>query len=110
MKSTELGAFEEIVLIVIGILGQNAYGVTIVEEIEKQTKHRPSIGSLHGALHRLEKKGFVKSEESGATAKRGGRRKRFYIITTLGKSKVVKAHELRSDMIKLIPDLGILFL
>ncbi len=106
MKSTELGAFEEIVLLVIGILGQDAYGVTIKDEIEKQTKHRPSVGSLHAALYRLEKKGFVESSESGATAQRGGRRKRYYVITALGKSKLIKANELRNGMIKLIPDLG----
>ncbi|MEP5611622.1 MAG: helix-turn-helix transcriptional regulator [Cyclobacteriaceae bacterium] len=107
MKSTNLGAFEEIVLMVIGILGQNAYGVTIIEELEKQTKHRPSVGSLHAALHRLENKGFVESKESGATAERGGRRKRYYKITATGKSTLVKAHELRDVLIKLIPDLGI---
>jgi len=106
MKSTNLGAFEEIVLLAIGILGKDAYGVRIKEEIEKQTKHRPSVGSLHAALYRLEKKGFVDSNESGATAQRGGRRKRYYIITALGKSKLVKANDLRNVMIKLIPDLG----
>jgi len=105
MKSTDLGAFEEIVLLAIGILAKDAYGVTIKEEIEKQTKHRPSVGSLHAALYRLENKGFVDSNEGGATAQRGGRRKRYYIITALGKSKLVKANELRNVMIKLILDL-----
>ncbi len=105
MKSTELGAFEEIVLLAIGMLGENAYGVTIKELIEEQTKHKPSVGSLHSALYRLEKKGFVDSHESGATSERGGRRKRFYKITALGKEKLVKAHELRNHMIKLIPGL-----
>ncbi len=106
MKSTDLGAFEEIVLIAIGILGDNAYGVTINEEIEKHTRHRPSVGSLHAALYRLENKGFVESSESGATAQRGGRRKRFYTITMLGKEKLLNAHELRNNMLKLIPNLG----
>ena len=107
MKSTNLGAFEEIVLMVIGILGENAYGVTIMEEIEKQTKHRPSIGALHGAFYRLEKKGFVESFESGATAERGGRRKRYYKITSTGKDTLVKANELRNSMIKLIPGIDL---
>lgn len=107
MKSTKLGAFEEIALLVIGILGDNAYGVTILEEIERQTKHRPSVGALHSALYRLEKKGFVNSYEAGATAQRGGRRKRYYTITPLGKKTLVHAHNLRSMMIKLIPNLSI---
>ncbi len=107
MKSTNLGAFEEIVLIVIGILNEDAYGVTILREIEQHTKHRPSVGSLHGALYRLENKGLVTSFESGATAQRGGRRKRYYTITTLGKETLVNAHKLRDYMIKLIPNLGI---
>lgn len=107
MKSTGLGAFEEIVLLVIGILGDNAYGVTIIEEIEKQTKHRPSVGALHAALHRLENKNYVQSQESGATAERGGRRKRYYFITASGKGTLVKANELRNTMIKLIPGLDL---
>ena len=108
MKSTDLGAFEEIALLTIGILGKDAYGVTIIEEIENQTKHRPSVGSLHAALYRLEKKGFVVSHVSGATSQRGGRRKRYYLISNLGKSKLLKAYELRNGMIKMIPDLGLL--
>ncbi len=107
MKSTNLGAFEEIVLIVIGILDQEAYGVTILRELEQHTKHRPSVGSLHAALYRLENKGLVTSSESGATAQRGGRRKRYYAITALGKRTLVNAHKLRDNMIRLIPNLGL---
>ncbi len=103
MKSTELGAFEEIVLIVIAILGDNAYGVTIKNEIEKRTRNRPSIGALHGALYRLEKKGFVDSIEKGATSKRGGRRKRFYAINNLGTQKLMNAQRLRNELLSLIP-------
>ncbi len=108
MKSTDLGAFEEIALMAIGILGKEAYGVTIKDEIEKQTRRRPSVGALHSALYRLEEKGYVKSFEAGATAERGGRRKRFYEMTAAGKEVLLKAYELRSGMLNLIPgiDLG----
>ncbi len=105
MKSTNLGAFEEIVLMIVGILGDHAYGVTIIQELEVRTKHRPSIGSLHAALYRLEEKGFVTSTEKGATSVRGGRRKKFYVITNSGKRALVNAHDLRSELINMIPNL-----
>jgi len=107
MKNWDLGAFEEVVLMVIGILGEEAYGVTIRKELEKHTKKRPSIGALHSALYRLEGKTYVKSFEAGATAARGGRRKRFYEITAAGKEALLKAHSMRMNMLDLIPDLDL---
>ena len=107
MKNWDLGAFEEVVLMVIGILGEEAYGVTIRLELEKHTKRRPSIGALHSALYRLEDKGYVASFEAGATAARGGRRKRYYEITASGKEALVKAHTMRSGMLELIPGLDL---
>ncbi len=107
MKSTDLGAFEEIALMAIGILGKEAYGVTIKDEIEKQTNRRPSVGALHSALYRLESKGYVTSFEAGATAERGGRRKRYYEMTTKGKEALEKAHALRSSMLNLIPGIDL---
>lgn len=108
MKNWDLGAFEEVVLMAIGILKEEAYGVTIKEELEKHTKKRPSIGALHSALYRLENKGYVTSYEAGATAERGGRRKRFYEITASGKEVLMKIHQMRTGMLDLIPgiDLG----
>lgn len=106
MKNWDLGAFEEVVLMAIGILGDKAYGVTIKEELEKHTRKRPSVGALHSALYRLENKGYVTSLESGATAERGGRRKRFYTITASGKEVLLKSHEFRTNMLDLIPGLN----
>ena len=73
MKGTYIGEFEEIVLLTIGILQDEAYGVAIKLEIEERTKRKPSIGALHSALNRLEKKGLFNSHEGGATKERGGR-------------------------------------
>ena len=107
MKGTYLGEFEEIVLLTIGMLQEDAFGVAIKLEIEERTGRTPSIGALHSALHRLEKKGFIDSYEGGATKVRGGRRKRYYNLTAAGKKALIRANELRNEMFKLIPDLSI---
>jgi len=106
MKGTYLGEFEEIVLLTIGVLQDDAYGVAIKLAIEKRTERTPSIGALHSALSRLEEKGFIQSREGGATKSRGGRRKRFYTITAAGKRTLVKANELRNELFNLIPNLS----
>ncbi|WP_420385264.1 PadR family transcriptional regulator [Roseivirga sp.] len=106
MKGTYLGEFEEIVLLAVGILGEEAYGVAIKLEIEERTRRTPSIGALHSALNRLEEKGFIESHEGGATKERGGRRKRFYRISMAGKKALIKSKELRNEMFDLIPNLS----
>ena len=105
MKKFQMGEFEELVLLAAGILGENAYGVSISDELGNRTGRKPSIGALHTALTRLEKKGFLKSELEGATDDRRGRRKRFYRITRTGERALKQVYELRTDMIKLIPNL-----
>lgn len=90
MKETRLGEFEEVLLLLVGILDQEAYAFRIAEEFESQTGRPVSIGAVHSTLDRLENKGFLKSEMGNATAERGGRRKRIFVITALGK-KVLKA-------------------
>ncbi len=107
MKFTQLGEFEELVLLTIGALQDNAYGVSIKNEIQDKTERKVSIGALHSALNRLEKKGFVNSHVGGAKAERGGRRKRFYTITLIGQQALLKNYQLRTDLIKLIPNISI---
>ena len=90
MLETKLGDFEEVILLMVGILGtESAYPFKIVQEFEAQTGRAISIGAVHATLDRLQNKGFVKSEMKGATTERGGRRKRLFTITALGK-KVLK--------------------
>ena len=107
MKHTQLGAFEELVLLTIGVLQGDAYGVAIKKEIAEQTGRMPSIGALHSALSRLEKKGFIDSHEGGATKERGGRRKRYYVMTGAGKKALVVSKELRNNLFDRIPDISI---
>ena len=103
MKDTNLGAFEELVLLAVGSLTANAYGVAIKEALEEQTGRPPSIGALHSALYRLEDKGYLKSKEGGATTERGGRRKKFYQLSASGKKALEQAHELRMAFSSRVP-------
>lgn len=107
MKFTQLGEFEELVLLTIGALQDNAYGVSVKNEIEEKTERNVSIGALHSALNRLEKKGFVESSLGGAKAERGGRRKRYYHITLAGQRALLKNYHLRTDLIRMIPNISI---
>ena len=63
----KIGAFEELVLLAVGSLGEEAYGVAVKEILKEKTGKDPSIGALHSALYRLEDKGCLKSFEGGAT-------------------------------------------
>ncbi len=81
MKKTKLGEFEEMVLLAVIVLKEDAYGVEIKKELESRLKERLSVGSIQSALKRMEEKGFLNSEFGEATKKRGGKRKRIYTAT-----------------------------
>ncbi len=105
MKGTYLGEFEEVVLLTIGILDQDAYGVNILTELTKQTGRPISVGALHTALMRLEEKGFVQSWTGGATPERGGRRKRYFNLTLAGLRSLKEAKMLRDQLWNQLPPL-----
>ncbi len=107
MKSTQLGEFEELVLLVVGSLNDEAYSLSIQKTLKEHTGRNPSIGALHSALNRLTKKGFVDSYEGGATKSRGGRRKRFYSLTAFGRKALDHSFELRSGLYPAHPKLGL---
>ena len=85
MGKHHLGEFEEIVMLTVAILQDEAYGFGIIEEIESRLNRSVSIGALQTVLKRLEKKNYLRSELGEATAVRGGKRKRFYHLTSAGK-------------------------
>lgn len=103
MKGTYLGEFQEIVLLTILILEDHAYGVSIQAEIKSRAGRKVSRGALHTALTRLEEKGFIRSHYGGATAERGGRRKRFYQLTRQGKAALAEARALRESLWQAVP-------
>ena len=95
MKETQLGEFEEVILLLVGILGEQAYAFNLAEEFESQLKRAVAIGAVHSTLSRLQTKGFLESEMKGATEKRGGRRKRIYTITAAGQRALDSAKNVR---------------
>ena len=103
MKITELGAFEELVLITAVVLGSEAYTVTIAKELEDHSGKLMSISTIHTTLYRLEKKGFLVSKMGGATSERGGRQKRLFECTEKGMNALEKAKALRASLWQLIP-------
>ncbi|MEO9965452.1 MAG: PadR family transcriptional regulator [Reichenbachiella sp.] len=106
MKGTQLGEFEEVVLLVVGLLYPQAYGVNIRQAIEEQTGRKVVLGAIHSALNRLESKGFLKSKLAEETHVRGGRRKRLFQITAGGKKALVANRTLRNELWDKIPDLA----
>lgn len=103
----KLGGFEELVLLAVGSLADDAYGVSIKETLEEKTGKKPSIGALHSALYRLEEKGYLTSSEGGATNERGGRRKKYYQLTATGKHTLEEANQLRMAFARQIPNLNL---
>jgi len=83
-KGEHLGEFEQIVLLAILRLGEEAYGVPIREEIERRTGRTLTVGALYRTLDRLEHKGYVASAFSDPTPERGGRSKRYFTVKPLG--------------------------
>lgn len=104
MKGTQLGEFEELVLLTVGILNGEAYGINVMDTIYEETARKVTVSTVHTAMYRLEQKGFVESFYGGATAKRGGRKKRLYKITQAGVRVLAKAREQRENMWNLLPN------
>lgn len=98
-----LGEFEELVLLMVAALHGEAYGVSILENLELRLQKKLNISAVHVALKRLEDKGFVRSKFGGISAERGGRRKKFYIVTALGKRMLDETYALRVSLYKEIP-------
>lgn len=103
MRRTYLGEFEEVVLLMVAILDGEGYGVTVSQALEEHTGRVVTFGTVHNTLIRLEEKGFVNSELGGATAERGGRRKRLFKITALGSRALQEIQQLRQDLWQLVP-------
>ena len=103
MKKYQLGEFEEIVILTIGILNNVAYSVSIKDEIESRLLRTVSMGALHTALRRLEDKGYLKSFAGESTVERAGRPKRYFEITAMGKKAMLHAKTTRDELWSAIP-------
>jgi DNA-binding PadR family transcriptional regulator len=93
-----LGEFEHMVILALLRLEDQAYGVTVRQEIEFRTKREVSIGAVYATLGRLEAKGYVKSHYGDPTPERGGRSKRFFRVTARGVAAVNRTHRALQSM------------
>ena len=105
MNKVEIATLEELILLTIAVLHEDAYGLSILAEIEKRTDRSRTIGSLHSAFIRLEERDFISSKEGGATKERGGRRKRYFKLTPKGFKVLAEIRELREGYYSMIPEL-----
>jgi DNA-binding PadR family transcriptional regulator len=97
-----LGELEELILLMVALLGRDAYGVSIAEQLKSQAGRDISISAVHAVLHRLEEKGFVRSRMGGASQERGGRRKRLFNITSYGRNALEELRDTRNVIWNLI--------
>lgn len=98
MRRSDLGEFEEVVLLAVAVLSPKAYSVIIAEELEQETKQTVSTGAVHAALQRLEQKGYLSSQLGEATPERGGRRKRLFTVTALGGRVLTEVQSVRNRL------------
>ena len=92
-RSAFLGEFEQITLLAVARLKEEAYGVAIRSEIEERSERPVAIGSVYAALDRMERKGLIHSSVGSPTPERGGRAKRFYELRPPGLEALVSARD-----------------
>jgi DNA-binding PadR family transcriptional regulator len=98
-QDSYLGEFEELVLLAILKLKDNAYGTAVRDALEEATGRSISIGALYATFDRLERKGFVKSWQGEATPERGGRAKRYFDIEPNGREALRLSEESRRHLV-----------
>jgi len=86
-----LGEFEQLILLAILRLGDDAYGVTIRAELANRAARTVAPGAMYTALERLETKGLITSRMSDPTPQRGGRAKRYVTVTAAGRKALTRA-------------------
>lgn len=102
-RTNFLGEFEELILTMVLILDDNAYGNTIVQSIQEHQDREVNLSSVHITLYRLEEKGYLESHMGGATKTRGGRKKRYFKITNAGRVLLQEMKDARMKLWNLTP-------
>jgi len=97
---TSLGEFEQVVLLAILRLDDNAYGVTIRGEILRCAERAPAPGALYTTLDRLEEKGLLSSRMGDPTPQRGGRAKRYFQVTANGVAAIAQSQRAYRRLLK----------
>ncbi len=99
-----LSRADEILLMAILRLKDNAYGVTIIKEVKKSTGRELKIGALWVALDILSKKGLIEKRMGDPTPQRGGRSKIYYALTPNGLNELEKIRDFQRELWKGIPE------
>lgn len=107
MKGTNLGELEEIVLLVVANLHENAFALIIKTEIEEKCNRSITISTVHNVLQRLVEKGFLESSYSDPTPERGGKRKLLFNLTAGGKQALQSSKDLRDKLWSGIPNFSV---
>ncbi len=102
-----MGNFEELVLLLVGVLHDGAYSVAIVEEYKKQTGKNINISAIHTVLYRLEEKGFLESKLGESGDFRGGKRKRIFYLTSYARKVLNELTQLREQLRLQIPEISV---
>jgi PadR family transcriptional regulator PadR len=98
MKGEQLGAFEELVLLAVHGLGDEAYGMAAQEVLERETGRSVSLGPVYTVLDRLEEKGLVRSTIVAGTPTRGGRNRRVFRLTAAGSRALTSLQQIRARL------------
>jgi DNA-binding PadR family transcriptional regulator len=98
-QEPNLGEFEQIVLLAILRLKDEAYGVSIRAEITQRTGREPPSGALYTTLDRLQRKALLRSRMGEPTPQRGGRAKRYYTVTASGIAAITRAQRAFRNML-----------
>jgi len=106
MKGTHLGELEEMILLVVAALYDQAYGVAVQGAVKQRCNRSITISTVHNVLHRLTEKGFLVSQYAEATKERGGRRKLLFRVTKEGHEALLTLKEIRYSLWNDIPKLA----
>ena len=93
-----IGELEELVLLAIRQLGEDAYGIPVRATLEEAGRH-VSIGTLYVTIDRLETKGLIKGRQGEITPERGGKAKRYFRLTGEGETALRDTEATRSRLI-----------
>ena len=104
-EKEHIGELEELVLLLIVMLKEEAYGFAIRKALKSEAGRTVTVGAVHGTVNRLEKKGFIESNLGGATELRGGRRKRLFTVTAAGKKVLERSRDVKVNLWMQIPEL-----
>lgn len=107
MKGNHLGELEELIMLMVGVLYPEAYGVAIKKELLIKLDRKVTLSAVHTVLNRLEQKGFLQSQFGDSTPERGGKRKRFFRMTSEGAQVLRNIREIRLELWSYIPNIAL---